>query len=138
MKGPTLTSGLFQDFYQTEYLSDYTPSAIGWIGAINAFFLVVTGVIAGPLFDRGFLRVLMALGCFMSVFGMMMLSLSTQYYQIFLSQGVCMGIGNGLVYVPALAMVGRLFAEQRAYAIGTVTTGASIGKWSADRRVFCC
>jgi hypothetical protein len=125
-----LTSGLFQDFYQTEYLSNYTSSAIAWIGAVNAFFLVVTGVIAGPLFDRGFLRFLMTLGCFMSVFGTMMLSLSTEYYQIFLSQGVCMGIGNGLVYVPALSMLSRLFAEQRAYAVGTTTTGASIGKSS--------
>lgn len=70
----------------------------------------------------------MVLGVFMAVLGMMMLSLSTKYYQIFLAQGVCFGIGSGLVYVPALAFVNVSFSKNRALVIGIVTGGASIGE----------
>lgn len=69
----------------------------------------------------------MVLGMIMATFGMMMLSLSTKYYQILLSQGFCFGIGAGLIYVPALAFVNVNFVKKRALAIGIVTGGASVG-----------
>jgi len=125
--GPSSSIGAFQDYYQRELLSHYTPSGISWIGTVNATFLISTGVLAGPLFDRGYIRHLMLLGSIGVVFGQMMLSLSTEYYQIMLSQGFCMGIGSGLIYVPAIAMVNTQFTTKRAIAMGLVTTGASLG-----------
>lgn len=47
-----------------------------------------------------------------------------------LAQGVCVGIGSGMVYVPSLAMVSISFVEHRALALATVTSGAAIGEWS--------
>ncbi|TAQ89916.1 hypothetical protein B7494_g1762 [Chlorociboria aeruginascens] len=123
--GPSAGAGAFQDYYQRELLAQYTPSAISWIGTVNATFLISTGVLAGPLFDRGYVRHLMLLGSFMVVFGQMMLSLSTKYYQVMLSQGFCIGIGAGLIYVPAIAMVNTQFTTRRAIAMGLVTSGAS-------------
>ena len=125
--GPSTAFGSFQDYYQTTLLSDSSASKISWIGAVNAFFLISTGVIAGPLFDRGFLRHLMTVGCILSVFSTMMLSLSNQYYQILLSQGFLSGIGSGLIYVPALSLVNTNFTTKRAIAMGVVTSGASVG-----------
>ncbi|CZT45096.1 related to MFS monocarboxylate transporter [Rhynchosporium secalis] len=124
--GPSMSAGVFQDFYQRKLLAGYSPSVISWIGTVNSAFLISTGVLAGPLFDRGFVRHLMVLGSIMVVFGQMMLSLSTSYYQIMLSQGFCVGIGAGLIYVPAIAMVNTQFAIKRALAMGIVTSGASL------------
>jgi MFS family permease len=58
-----------------------------------------------------------------------MLSLAqlNHYYQIFLCQGVGMGIGAGLLYVPALAIQAHHFRQRRALAMGIVVTGASMG-----------
>ncbi|EMF13880.1 MFS general substrate transporter [Sphaerulina musiva SO2202] len=56
-----------------------------------------------------------------------MLSLAERYYQIVLAQGVCVGIGSGMVYVSSLAMVSISFVEHRALALATVTSGAAIG-----------
>ena len=70
----------------------------------------------------------MVLGCVMAVFGMMMLSLASEYYQAILAQGVCFGIGSGLIYVPALAFVNTHFTSKRAVAMGCVTCGASVGE----------
>jgi len=130
--GPSTSAGAFQEFYQRDLLAGYSPSAISWIGTVNAALLISTGVLAGPLFDRGFVRHLMVLGSIMVVFGQMMLSLSTSYYQVMLSQGFCIGIGAGLIYVPAIAMVNTQFTTKRALAMGIVTSGASLGECCAE------
>ena len=98
------------------------------IGAASTFFLLATGLVAGPYFDRGYLRHLMVVGVVLAILGIMTTSISRSYYQFFLSQGVCFGIGAGLVYVPALAFVNVAFVKNRALVIGMVTGGASIGQ----------
>ncbi|KAH8723947.1 major facilitator superfamily domain-containing protein [Phaeosphaeriaceae sp. PMI808] len=82
---------------------------------------------SGPLFDLGYFRSMLFLGNFLVVFGIMMLSLSTTYWQVFLSQGICMGLGAGLLYVPSLAMVGVWFSRKRALALGMVMSGIAVG-----------
>lgn len=125
--GSTTGVGAFQDYYQRTLLSSYTPSAISWIGTVNATFLISIGTLAGPLFDRGYVKELMLLGSVLVVFGQMMLSLSTKYYQIMLTQGFCIGIGSGLIYVPTIAMITTQFTSKRAIAMGFITSGGSIG-----------
>ncbi|KAK9859904.1 putative transporter [Penicillium brevicompactum] len=66
-------------------------------------------------------------GSFFGAFGMMMLSLANHYYAIFLSQGVCMGFGFGLLYVPSITLVSRSFTTRRAVALGVSTSGAPAG-----------
>lgn len=70
---------------------------------------------------------MLLVGNFLVVLGIMMLSLSTQYWQVFLSQGVCMGLGAGLLYIPSLAMVGVWFSKKRALAMGIVMSGIAVG-----------
>lgn len=41
----------------------------------------------------------------MHVFGLMMLSLSSKYYQIILSQSICSGLGLSLFFTPSLSAV---------------------------------
>jgi MFS family permease len=125
--GPATGYGAYQDYYQRDLLASYSSSIIAWIGTVNATLLVATGVLAGPLFDQGYVRHLMVLGAILLVLGQMMLSLSSQYYQIILSQGICSGIGAGLVYVPSIALVNTQFTTKRALAMGLVTSGASLG-----------
>ena len=127
--GPSTGFGAFQNFYQRDLLAAYSPSAIAWIGTVNATLLISCGVLAGPLFDRGYVKHLMVIGCVLAVVGEMMLSLSTEYYQVMLSQGFCAGVGAGLLYVPALAMFNTMFSttKKRGVAMGIVTSGASLG-----------
>ncbi|PYH29287.1 putative MFS monocarboxylate transporter [Aspergillus neoniger CBS 115656] len=119
--------GAFQTYYESDLLRSSSPSRIAWIGTIQGFLMISTGVFAGPLFDQGYLHSLMIVGCFLNVIGFMMLGLSTEYYQVFLSQGVCSGIGCGLIYVPALSLASTLFTTRRSIAVGLLTSGASIG-----------
>jgi MFS family permease len=66
-------------------------------------------------------------GTFLSVFGIMMTSLATQYWQIFLAQGFCVGLGGGCLFLPSVALVATYFTTKRALAIGIAAAGGSIG-----------
>ncbi|KAI1114023.1 major facilitator superfamily domain-containing protein [Nemania sp. NC0429] len=126
--GLTQTFGAFQELYVRTLLPTTSPSAISWIGSVQVFFVIFLGAFTGPLFDAGYLRPLLALGCFLIVLGMATLSLATTYWQVFLAQAVAVGVGSGLVYVPSLALVSTLFPERtRPWAIGCVNSGGSVG-----------
>lgn len=47
--------------------------------------------------------------------------------QILLAQGFCVGLGGGISYIPALAVVSTSFTTKRPIAIGSASIGSSIG-----------
>lgn len=63
-------------------------------------------------------------GSLLTTFGMFMLSLCKRgvYWQVMLAEGIAVGLGSGLLYVPMLAVVGEAFAADggkgRAVAMG--------------------
>lgn len=127
LRGMANTFGVFQTYYSVELLADMSPSAISWIGSIQGFCLLVVGVVTGPLYDAGYLRLILTLGTTFVFLGLMMVSLCTQYYQVVLAQGICVGIGTGFLYIPALALIPQYFEKHRAIATGIVTSGSSFG-----------
>jgi predicted MFS family arabinose efflux permease len=58
----------------------------------------------------------------------MMTSLIERYYQAFLAQGVCFGIGAGMIFVPSLAVVSTYFVKHRSFALGVAISGSSLGE----------
>jgi len=121
------TFGVFQTYYETGALFTESSSNISWIGSIQSYCLLLTGIIAGPIYDRGYLRSLLTVGSFMIVFGFMMLSLATTYWQAILAQGFCVGIGAGLLFVPSLAVLPAYFSTRLGVAIGLAASGSSFG-----------
>jgi MFS family permease len=119
--------GSFQSYYEITYLPDVAPSSISWIGTMGVFLLVLVGVISGPLFDLGYFRTMLFVGAAFETFGAFMMSLCTEYWQLFITQGIILGLGNGMLYLPGLALVGRSFKKNRAIAMGITTCGAPVG-----------
>lgn len=127
-RGLLIAYGSYVSYYQSSLLAGYSSTDIAWPGTLQAVLIIAVGVLTGPLFDRGYIRSLLLVGSFLVVFGMMMLSLSSEYYQIILAQGVCVGIGSGLVYVPSLAMVTfSMSPKNRPLGLACVTNGVAIG-----------
>jgi hypothetical protein len=67
--------------------------------------MIFAGIIAGKIFDDYGPAPLLAVGTFLHVFGLMMLSISNTYYQLLLSQAVCSGLGASMVFFPAFTCV---------------------------------
>jgi predicted MFS family arabinose efflux permease len=83
------------------------------------------GAVISPLYDRGHLRLLLTVGSFCIVFGHMMLSLCTEYWQALLAQGFLVGIGSGCLFVPSLAVMQPYFSTRLGLAVGIAVTGSS-------------
>ncbi|KAE8548927.1 hypothetical protein EYB25_009310 [Talaromyces marneffei] len=119
--------GTFQNYYQSTLLNQYSSSTIAWIPSLQIFFMFATGPIIGQLYDRYGPRYLLLVGSLLHVFGLMMTSISTQYYQVLLSQGVVSAIGVATVFQPSLNVIPGWFDKKRGIAYGIAASGSSIG-----------
>jgi hypothetical protein len=81
--------GVFQNYYQMNQLRDYSSSTIAWIPSIQIFVMFFPGPIVGWVFDNYGPKYILIFGTFFHVFGLMMTSLCTEYYQLILAQAVC-------------------------------------------------
>lgn len=121
-----LTSfGLFQSYYTTSL--GVSPSAISWIGSVQIFLVYFTGTFSGRVLDAGWYHAVLFCGSFLQVLGVFMTSISTQYWQVFLSQGICKGLGDGLVFCPTVSLVATYFTKKRALAMACTASGGATG-----------
>ncbi|THU92260.1 MFS general substrate transporter [Dendrothele bispora CBS 962.96] len=125
--GYTNAFGVYQDIYTRSGAA--SASRISWIGSTQMFFMLAMALPAGKLLDMGYFRQATLFGSVLYVFSLFMVSIAhtDRYYQIFLAQGLGMGIGAGFLYVPALAVQSHHWKERKAFAMGMVTIGSSIG-----------
>ncbi|KAJ3821942.1 major facilitator superfamily domain-containing protein [Lentinula raphanica] len=74
-------------------------------------------------------RHMIAIGSFLEVFSIFMLSLvhEGQYYQVFLAQAIGIGLGQALLFIPSITVISQHFKRRRSFAIGVAVTGASVG-----------
>ncbi|KAF9485187.1 MFS general substrate transporter [Pholiota conissans] len=117
------------DYYTRVHITNTSSSAISWIGSINAFILIVSGLYAGPLFDRGYFYYLLYGGAFLTSFSLFMLSLTqpNHFYQNLLTHGIGLGLGGGMLYVPSIAIISQYFHKKRTLAMTFVASGSSLG-----------
>lgn len=57
----------------------------------------------------------------------MMTSLCTEYWQVVLAQGIVVGLGNGFLWVPSVAILPQYFTRKKALANGFAAAGSSVG-----------
>ncbi|KAB8218871.1 major facilitator superfamily domain-containing protein [Aspergillus novoparasiticus] len=118
---------VFQSYYSQVTLPNSSASDISWIGSLQIFGCFFLGLWAGRLSDKRGPTLPLGLGTFFMVFGTMMASISSSYYQFVLSQGICCAIGFGLVFTPALAVQSQWFLRKRGFVVGLVMSGQNVG-----------
>ena len=119
--------GVFQDYYQGHQLSSYPPSTVAWISSTETFMIFAGAPFFGKIYDNYGARPLLLFGLVFHVLGLMMTSLGTQYYQLFLAQAVCSAIGVSAIFYAGINPIGSWFWRKRAFAFGVVSTGSSLG-----------
>jgi len=89
--------------------------------------MFIGGLWVGRVYDNYGPRWLLLFGTFFHVFGLMMASISTKYYQLILSQGLCSPIGASMIFYSSMAAVVSWFFKKRALALGVTAAGSSFG-----------
>lgn len=103
-------------------------ASIAWIGSIQLFFTTIGCLPAGILLDRGYLKSIIAAGTILEVAGLILTSFFKSFWAILFAQGVCMGVGSGLLAIVPVVIVIMFFEKKRMLATGLASTGASVGK----------
>ncbi len=129
------TFGIYQTYYESGQLFKASSSDISWIGSIQALTILFVGALTGPVYDAGYLRTLLVVGTFGVVFGHMMLSLCHEYWQVFLTQGITVGLGASCLFIPGIAVLPGYFSRHIGLAVGLAVSGSSFGKLM--NRSFC-
>ncbi|OBZ67723.1 Riboflavin transporter MCH5 [Grifola frondosa] len=119
--------GTFQSWYAEHQLRHLPPSTIAWIGSLQLWVFFFSGGFVGRFFDAYGPRVIMLPGTVVLTFSIMMTSISTQYYQYILSQGILFGLGVGMIFYPPLAAISTHFSRYRATALGIGIAGSGVG-----------
>ncbi|KAE8410632.1 major facilitator superfamily domain-containing protein [Aspergillus pseudocaelatus] len=93
-----------------------SSSIISWVLFLQIFFIFTIGTIVGKLYSTFGTRYLIIGETIFHVFGLIMISISNQYYQLLLSQGIC-----------TLSTVSAWFNRKQGITFATLLTGSSIG-----------
>lgn len=117
--------GIFQSTY--EEMLQAESSTVSWIGTVQIFTLLLLGTISGRASDAGLVHEAVLVGTLLIVFGMFMTSLATEYYQLFLAQGICIGLGMGILYMPGLSVPSSYFKAKKSLAVAIIASGAGSG-----------
>ncbi|KAJ7186811.1 MFS general substrate transporter [Mycena filopes] len=125
--GVVTSFGVFEEHYSVNQLKDRPLSDISWIGSLQLSLVLLVGCVSGPMFDAGYLKSMIAFGGTLYVFCLFMTSISTEFYQFVLSQGLGVGLAMGIVFSPAISTIGHHFKKYKIVAFGIYAAGASIG-----------
>ncbi|KAF2256088.1 major facilitator superfamily transporter [Trematosphaeria pertusa] len=123
--GLTNSFAIFETYYTHEF-PDLSHSSIAWIGSLQLFLTLFIGVFAGRFLDSGHVRAVVVTGITFEVVGMLMTSFCERYWQLVLAQGICVGIGCGMLAFTSAAIIPYYFVKRRMLAAGIVSTGSSI------------
>ncbi|KAL0940058.1 monocarboxylate permease-like protein [Colletotrichum truncatum] len=119
--------GVFQAYFLQGPLREYPSSTVSWITSLQVWTMTFMGALFGRLYDSYGPRYLLYGGTVVYVFGLMMTSLSTKYYQFILAQSIVSSIGSSAAFNASMASVTSWFFRRRGAALGIMVSGSSLG-----------
>ncbi|KAK8066915.1 hypothetical protein PG997_013662, partial [Apiospora hydei] len=118
--------------YLSHYLShglfsEARPLDYAFIGGFNFAFALLVAPLAALLARRHGDRAPMIAGVALLPAGFVAASFAHRVWHLYLSQGLCVGLGIGLIYIPATAVVPQWFDRRRSLANGLCAAGSGAG-----------
>lgn len=117
--------GVFQTYYTDSLPED--QSTISWIGSLQVWMIFAVGVFSGRALDAGLFLPTFAIGSAVSIVGVFATSVCRNFWQLLLAQGVCTGLGCGIIFCPVMGVVTQYFDRRRALAVAIVSIGTCAG-----------
>lgn len=118
--------------YLSHYLSsnafpEGSPTDFAFIGGLNFSIAMLMAPIAVTMSRRYGMKLPMSIGVVFLPLGFICASFAQHIWQLYLSQGVLVGMGIGFIYVPGLPVISQWFLRRRSLANGISAAGSGIG-----------
>ncbi|XP_013399563.1 uncharacterized protein LOC106165759 isoform X2 [Lingula anatina] len=104
-----------------------TAEQTAWAGSCLTGCYLLMGPITSALANRYGCRMVAISGAVMATVAFLLSTLTTNLNWLILTYGVIGGIGFGLIYLPAIVIVGFYFEKKRALATGIAVSGSGVG-----------
>lgn len=126
--GVTYTFGIFYIELCTYF--DASKGKTAWVASILVSTTFCVGPIASALTNIYGCRTVTIVGSILASFGMFISVWAPNVTFLFLSIGICTGVGLGLMYLPAIVSVSMYFDRKRAFATGIAVCGSGFGTFA--------
>ncbi|MEO6397946.1 MAG: MFS transporter [Tepidiformaceae bacterium] len=104
-----------------------TRGDISLVFALTGFLYFGLGAVSGPIADKFGPRRVILSGILLVAVGLLLASAAQALWQVYLTYSLCVGVGVGLAYVPAVGAVQRWFSRRRGFASGLAVAGIGAG-----------
>lgn len=123
--GAMYAFGVFFEALQAQFHAG--RFSVASIFSATALLSYLVGTVSGPLADRLSVRAVVALGAALLAAGFALGSQAASLQQLQWRFSIFVGLGIGLIYVPAVTVVQRWFIRQRSRASGLALAGTGLG-----------
>ncbi|KAF9377041.1 hypothetical protein CPB97_010454 [Podila verticillata] len=129
--GTEHTFGVYQEYYSSPqaepWLKNTTSQGVAMIGTLATTFTYLLGAFSGRFADRAGYRISAVMGAVIMGAGLIGASFAKSLSTLYICQGVVLGVGSSLVYLPAVSCPAHWFERYRSIAIGIVVCGSGLG-----------
>ncbi|KAG0056450.1 hypothetical protein BGZ83_004957 [Gryganskiella cystojenkinii] len=129
--GTEHTFGVYQEYYSSPqadpFLQDTSPQGIAMIGTLATTFTYLLGIFSGRFADIAGYRISTVLGAVFMGTGLIGASFAKSISTLYICQGLLLGVGSSLVYLPAISCPAHWFERYRSIVIGIVVCGSGLG-----------
>jgi len=120
--------GVYLSYYlRTESYPDASDLDFAFVGGFNFAFAMVAAPFATAFTHRSGRYLTMAIGILLQTTGYVTAGFASRIWQLMVTQGVLVGLGIGMIYVPSLPILSQWFDARRTLANGISSSGSGFG-----------
>lgn len=103
---------------------------VAWVGSLLSGMYLSAGPLVSALVNKFGCRAVCIAGAITASLAFVLSTFSTSVNMLMLSYGVLGGFGFGMIYLPAIVVVGYYFETKRSLATGIAVCGSGVGTFA--------
>ncbi|OBT84632.1 hypothetical protein VE02_05476 [Pseudogymnoascus sp. 03VT05] len=120
--------GVFLSYYlQHGFFPGASPLEYAFVGGLSIAMSQVVSPLATYLIRRWGIYIPLLSGIVLQTSALLGASFATSIWHLFLSQGVCFGLGMGLIFNATVGLIPQWFDKRRSFANSIGTAGSGMG-----------
>ncbi|RUS30619.1 major facilitator superfamily domain-containing protein [Jimgerdemannia flammicorona] len=114
-------------FLSSSHFPNTSSFQLSFFGGITTGLTFSMGPVANAITSRYGVKFPLLCGSLLVVLGLELASLAAEFWQLFLTEGVMVGLGYSLLFIPSIGIPSQWFLKRRALATGIATAGSGLG-----------